>query len=126
MAITRKTLDDAYDENGWDAMPDNYEQELYERAQQETKTLEDVIREWSKHGATSNNKKEADAYQVGGDHYKQHGVQPWDIITQYDLNFFAGNVVKYLLRYKYKNGVEDLEKAQHYLKKLIELERMGL
>ena len=117
MAITRKMLEDAYDEHGWDSMPDSKTQDI--------KTLEDVIRDWSKHGATTD-KKEADSYQVGGDHYKQHGVQPWDIITQYDLNFFAGNVVKYLLRYKYKNGVEDLEKAQHYLKKLIELERIGL
>ena len=60
--------------------------------------------------------------QIGGDHYAKHKIQPWDIIDEYDLSFYAGNVLKYLLRYKDKGGVEDLKKAQHYLEKLIEVE----
>lgn len=61
-------------------------------------------------------------YQVGGNHYKKHSIQPFDVIDEYDLDFYGGNVLKYLLRYKDKNGVEDLNKAQHYLAKLIEKE----
>ena len=36
------------------------------------------------------------------------------------LNFCEGNIVKYVSRYKYKNGLQDLKKAQHYLKFLLE------
>jgi hypothetical protein len=59
--------------------------------------------------------------QVGGDHYKQKAIQPWDIITEYHLDFFEGNVLKYLLRCK-GDRLEDLKKAQHYLERKIELE----
>jgi len=60
--------------------------------------------------------------QVGGDHYKKHKIQPWDIIDCYNLGYYDGNVIKYVLRQKDKNGIEDLKKARHYLEKLIELE----
>lgn len=60
--------------------------------------------------------------QVGGNHYRK-AIQPWDIIEEWELNFWAGNVLKYLLRYPYKNGVEDLEKAKHYLEYLIKKEK---
>jgi hypothetical protein len=36
------------------------------------------------------------------------------------IGFLRGNISKYLHRYKYKNGVEDLRKAQFYLNKLID------
>lgn len=58
--------------------------------------------------------------QVGGQHYKDKAMQPWDIIDAWGLDFYAGNVLKYLLRAKYKNGVEDLKKARHFLDKMIE------
>jgi hypothetical protein len=58
--------------------------------------------------------------QVGGDHYRKRIIQPWDIIRLWELNFWAGNVLKYLLRAPEKNGREDLEKAKHYLEYLIE------
>jgi len=58
--------------------------------------------------------------QVGGDHYKKHKIQPWDIIDEYNLNFYAGNVIKYMLRDKEdEDGLEALYKARHYLEKLI-------
>lgn len=60
--------------------------------------------------------------QVGGDHYRKHKIQPWDIWEAYGLNAFEGAIIKYLLRYKDKNGVEDLKKARHTLDKLIEIE----
>ena len=58
--------------------------------------------------------------QVGGSHYKDKKLQPWDIIDELNLNFYEGNALKYLIRYKDKNGVEDLKKAIHYIEKLIE------
>lgn len=58
--------------------------------------------------------------QVGGSHYKDKAMQPWDIIDAWELNFYAGNVVKYILRYRHKDGLQDLQKARHYIDKLIE------
>lgn len=63
-----------------------------------------------------------DTRQVGGDHYTRLEIQPWEVIERNGMGFFDGNAVKYLMRYKTKGGVQDLEKARHYLDKLIELE----
>ena len=63
----------------------------------------------------------ADDMQVGGTHYKDKSIQPWDYIIANDLGYLEGNVVKYISRWKNKNGIEDLKKAQHYLSKLIEV-----
>jgi hypothetical protein len=60
--------------------------------------------------------------QVGGDHYSKLGVTPIVIIEDNDLDFFEGNALKYLLRYKHKNGVEDLKKAAWYIDYLIKRE----
>ena len=60
--------------------------------------------------------------QVGGNHYKR-ACQPWEIIEEWELNYWAGNIIKYVLRYPHKNGVEDLEKAKHYLEYLIKKEK---
>lgn len=59
--------------------------------------------------------------QVGGTHY-QNSIQPWDIISAWKLDFWEGNIVKYILRYKDKDGVKDLKKAKHYIEYLIERE----
>ena len=69
-------------------------------------------------------KKEGSALgnQVGGDHYKKMKIQPLEYIHKNDLNFCQGNIVKYITRYKEKNGKEDLEKVKHYVDLLIELE----
>jgi len=57
--------------------------------------------------------------QVSGKHY-QTEIQPWDFIVANNLSYLEGNIVKYVCRYKHKNGIVDLHKAQHYLDKLIE------
>ena len=54
------------------------------------------------------------------EHYKST-IEPIDFIVANKLNFIEGNIVKYVVRYKQKNGLEDLIKAQEYLKRLIEL-----
>ncbi len=65
--------------------------------------------------------------QIGGDHYRSKTIQPWDVMEDWMsreafAGFLQGNVIKYLCRYRDKNGVEDLKKARHYLDKLIEVE----
>ena len=60
--------------------------------------------------------------QVGGSHYKDKAIQPIEYIHANALGFCEGNVVKYVTRWKEKNGIADLEKARHYLDILIQLE----
>jgi hypothetical protein len=60
--------------------------------------------------------------QVSGSHYKDKGIQPIVYIHENNLGFCAGNVVKYITRYKEKNGAEDIRKAIHYCQLLLELE----
>lgn len=48
-----------------------------------------------------------------------NGMMPFDVIDAYDLNFYEGNVLKYLLRWKNKGGIEDLKKARHYIDEVI-------
>jgi hypothetical protein len=62
------------------------------------------------------------AVQVDGDHYKLMAIQPVEFIHANKLGYFEGNVVKYVSRWKNKNGVADLRKAIHYLELLIKLE----
>jgi len=66
-------------------------------------------------------------HQVGGDHYASKEVQPWQAMGAWMsreafAGFLHGNCIKYLARYKDKNGIEDLKKCQHYLSKLIDVE----
>lgn len=68
------------------------------------------------------NKQHANDIQFGGDHYQKKAIQCWDYIHENNIGYLAGNVIKYVSRYKDKNGLEDLKKAQHYLQKLIEEE----
>ena len=60
--------------------------------------------------------------QTGGSHYKDMVIQPIEFTMKNNLNFCQGNVIKYITRYKQKNGLEDLEKVKHYVDLLIELE----
>lgn len=48
-------------------------------------------------------------------HYKQGSIEPIDFILANNMDFLTGNCVKYLTRFKYKDGVEDLKKAKFYL-----------
>lgn len=57
--------------------------------------------------------------QVGGTHYEKYKIQPIDFISLNDIGFVEGNVIKYVVRYKDKNGLEDLQKAKQCLDYLI-------
>ena len=61
--------------------------------------------------------------QIGGSHYKKGGEEHWDRQWRlYGRGYLVGCITKYVERYHEKNGVQDLQKAQHFLEKLIELE----
>lgn len=73
----------------------------------------------------------ANARQEGGDHYKVkaaiecphclQAIEHWDIAWSARWDFFQYCITKYVFRWRYKRGVEDLKKAAHYLQKYIEL-----
>ena len=60
--------------------------------------------------------------QVGGAHYKDMAIQPVEFIHANGIGYLEGNVIKYVSRWRKKNGIADLEKARHYIDLLIELE----
>lgn len=69
----------------------------------------------------------ANDHQVAGNHYQTEGEQHWD--RQWKLHgrgYFVGCITKYVERYHRKNGLQDLEKARHFLDKLIELESSAI
>lgn len=59
--------------------------------------------------------------EVGGDHYKKYKIQPVEFFYYNNVPFLEGNIIKYVMRWRDKNGVQDLEKARHYIDLLIEL-----
>ena len=60
--------------------------------------------------------------QVGGNHYVGLAIQPVEYAHKNGLNFCQGSIVKYVTRYKDKNGKQDLEKAKHFIDLLIAME----
>lgn len=53
-------------------------------------------------------------------YYTRGKIETWDFIIDKGMNFLEGNIIKYVTRWRGKNGVEDLKKARVYLDKLIE------
>lgn len=72
-----------------------------------------------------NNQNAAFGKQVGGSHYSKLKIQPMQYSLANDLNYAQANAIKYITRYKDKNGIEDLKKAIHCLELLIEFEQSG-
>lgn len=67
----------------------------------------------------------ANDIQFGGTHYKtdKGREEHWDRVWRlFGAGYFIGCITKYVERYQKKNGIEDLQKARHYIDKLIELE----
>jgi len=58
--------------------------------------------------------------QPGGNHYKDYAIQPIEFITRNLIPYREANVIKYIVRHRDKNGLEDLQKAMHYIEMLIE------
>ncbi len=60
--------------------------------------------------------------QIGGSHYKDAAIQPYEFCQKNNLNYLESNVIKYVFRHRAKNGAEDLRKAIHTLEVLLEIE----
>jgi len=68
----------------------------------------------------------AGEHQVGGAHYTSKAIQPWEymeaIMSEEQFEgYIRGNIIKYISRYPEKGGRVDVEKARHYIDKLLEL-----
>ncbi|QVJ12725.1 hypothetical protein [Pseudomonas phage PSA11] len=63
--------------------------------------------------------------QEGGSHYKTLKIQPIEYIHANNIGYLEGNVIKYVTRHESKNGVEDINKAIHYLQLIKELKYGG-
>jgi hypothetical protein len=59
--------------------------------------------------------------QIGGEHYRGGAYQHWDWVADNHMDYFQGCSTKYVSRWRSKNGMEDLLKAQHYVHKKMEL-----
>ena len=60
-------------------------------------------------------KKNTLTRQVGGNHYRDFVIQPAEFINKNRLQFAEGNAIKYICRHSSKGGIEDIDKAIHYL-----------
>ena len=58
--------------------------------------------------------------QVGGTHYMYMAIQPAEFINANKLLLAEGNAIKYICRHSQKSGVEDIDKAIHYLEMIKE------
>jgi hypothetical protein len=83
--------------------------------QERLKALQDAAGREARNGP-------ANSYQHGGDHYRKRPIQHWDFVLANGIPYMEAQVMKYLLRWRDKGGLLDLEKARHCLDKLIEHE----
>lgn len=65
----------------------------------------------------------ANSKQHGGDHYKGAAYEHWDLAYDLKLPYLPGVASKYIVRWRKKNGVEDLNKCIHYIEKIIEVKQ---
>jgi hypothetical protein len=84
-----------------------------------TQQEEEVMQQMLSKGANGTSALDV---QVAGNHYKDLAIQPVEYIHANGIGYFEGNVIKYVSRWRAKNGIKDLEKAKHYIELLIELE----
>lgn len=113
-----------YGDTIWQSLKTQAYQEMVNKEIQEMLygpdfTLEDYFKGLQKFHPIEDEVSHVKSTQVGGDHYQKGALQPWDIFLAWDLDPWTANVVKYILRYPHKNGIEDLRKAKHYIDFLI-------
>ncbi|WP_057464378.1 DUF3310 domain-containing protein [Pseudovibrio sp. POLY-S9] len=71
------------------------------------------------------NEPKASQTQVGGDHYKNRPIQPFQYSMKNNLDPLQHTAVKYVTCFREKNGIQDLEKAKHCIDLLIQYETTG-
>lgn len=60
--------------------------------------------------------------KINPEHYNKYPIAPVEFVHRNNLGFIQGNIIKYIIRYKDKNGLEDLNKAKQYIDMLIKFE----
>ena len=70
--------------------------------------------------------KSAMDVQIGGNHYKKMKIQPMEYSMANNLDAMQHTIIKYVSRFRDKNGIEDLKKAKHTLDMLIEWENSNV
>ena len=68
-------------------------------------------------------KLDSSSTQIGGNHYKKLSIQPMTYSMENKLDALQHTIIKYVTRFRDKNGVEDLEKAKHCIDMLIDWEK---
>lgn len=63
--------------------------------------------------------------QVGGNHYQGMAPQPVEVFVRWAIPYCEANAIKYLIRWRDKGGIQDLEKAVHYCELAIEGRNVG-
>jgi hypothetical protein len=107
---------------------DNSLREFYESKKQEKRMSEMLeqlegydpqpkVDEYRKHVADLN---KPSSKQVGGTHYKKFKIQPAEFCYKNEIPYLEATAIKYLCRWKDKGGIQDLEKAKHFIDLLIE------
>lgn len=86
-------------------------------------TMGDSFTDAEKSYQRSKTGSDANKKQVAGTHYKKQVIQHWDYVVANGIPYLEAQVIKYVSRHQDKNGIQDLEKAKHFLEKLIEVEK---
>lgn len=60
--------------------------------------------------------------QIGGSHYQCMAIAPIEFVYRNNIPYLEGNVLKYIVRHKNKNGAQDIKKAIHYCQLILEFE----
>lgn len=66
--------------------------------------------------------KAANARQIAGNHYHEP-IQHWDLVVANNIPYLEAQVLKYVMRWRKKGGLDDLKKAEHFLQKLMEVNK---
>lgn len=69
------------------------------------------------------NDRRANETQVGGTHYKIMSLEHWDLAAMFNWDPFQYQITKYVMRWRDKNGIQDLEKVVHFAQKYVEVEK---
>jgi len=69
---------------------------------------------------------EAIERQIGGTHYKKYAIQPAEFCHYNNIPYLEATAIKYLCRWRDKNGIEDLDKAIHFIELLKEFEHVDI
>jgi len=71
-----------------------------------------------------NKQASANERQVGGDHYKKLPIEHWDLVALFEWDYFQAQITRYMMRWRNKDGIKDLEKMVHVAQKYLEVEKL--